>query len=436
MSQTIRNTVIGTLNVPTQDIVLIACTIVAGAITANSVVFQGCSATGANTVTSSTISFDRSSAKAFQLAGGTVSSLPTPLDPINPIYGHGGSGALVQSSGSHSGADAEQWSSVTITSTGNLALGNAALRCNGLLDLSAAPASAITSGADVPGGNATAGAGGTGGAGANGVFLGIPGALSGVNGANGVVGAGAFVSAASTIRYGLGGSPGGCGASGTGVNAGQSAQVAPTVTSAQTDPGFPPWSFFGAGATGITNPDVMHGGQTGRSGSSGGGDNVSAVGGGGGGSAPEAPSILIYARGIKISNSTPAAVIKGRQNNGGNGGNGAASGSATGGGAGAGGSGGAGILIAYEWLIGVNPASGQISAPGGTGGTGGNGNGSGASAGGDGGTGGGGGQIVLCNTITGVRTRVTGSAGSAGSAHASATGGAGGSGGTCTANFF
>lgn len=423
---------IKTINNATDNYVFTGVRFLGGTIAVADGKFYNCTFDGAYTVTATTLAFDRASAKAFQLAGGTVNVLPTDLDPPDLRYGTGHSGALAPSSGTTSLVGGEAYSSITPTGTAKIYTDRAILRCSGLCDLRNAPAGAIGSAANANGGNAsgaTGGAAGTGGTSADGTLDGIAYRVDGIVGATGVAGAVVNPAGANSPRYALGGGGGGCGASGDGVSAGGPAGAATLPTFERMPVATLPLALIGYGAAATPTDNALNGSGNGRPGKSGGGSGATAKGGGGGGAAPGTSPMIAFLRGIAVGGSTPAGVIAGPENAGGNGGNGEADALATGGGSGAGGTGGAGIVIGFEWKIGTG---GTITAHGGKGGAGGNGNGSGASKGGEGGIGGRGGRITLVNTITGVVTTQVGAGGGAQGPASGSTGGVGGTGGTCS----
>lgn len=384
------------------------------------------------------IAWDRPSEFNAKTAGCTIDQAPTSTDGIaESRYGTGDSGALLVS-GTVVTDGTTEYSEVQITNGvwgGGGTGGRQFLFVRDLLDLSAVAIGAgiVDEPAGLTGANA---AGAVGGAGAGGP-AGLPdqagGTLGSTTGSNGVAGAGATPAAlGGGFRHVNGGRGGASGAGGTsGGNAGG-------VGGAQAGGNQVPMThasrlvMAGPEANG-SGPATFWGGTPGRAGSSGGGDGTN-LGGGGGAGAGGGGLMVIFARCIKVSGSTPAGVIESRAGagTGGNGGN-AAAGNAAGGGGG-GGSGGGGILIFYEWIIGTQPGGPLIRANGGKGGNGGNALGTGT--GGQGGGGGNGGVIQQFNTLTQKRNRAIGSGGTAGTGPAGINGGLGGAGGSAIANFF
>ncbi len=177
------------------------------------------------------------------------------------------------------------------------------------------------------------------------------------------------------------------------------------------------------------------GGQSGVGGAGGGQGGGSSQGGGGGGGGAGGGVVFVAARTIARSGSTHTGAISAIGGDGGNGGNAtAAAGDDGGGGGGASGSGGGWIYFAYASLTGTS-ATGALDAAGGKGGNGGNGSGGGGATGGNGGHGGAGGRVTLINVGDGTVAETVGTAGLAGTAHSGATGGAGGAASTCTATL-
>jgi hypothetical protein len=418
-----------------------SCNVEAATLVAGELEFRTTSFASATGITCGTIRMDRQSERAAALAGVSPSSLPTSLEPGNPIYGTGGLGNVTVAAGTTSLADnAEGFSNLTINGTGTVEVNRHILRVQNLLDLSAAPASAITVRANRSGGDAAAGVGGTGGVGENGWIAGTTGLQGGTAGAAATNGAGTTPIANTGARYAYGGASGAVGAAGNGVNAGAPAAAANTTSNARVLVETPAIPFIGppGGLASAFGDSLAVGSQPGRAGGAGGGDNSGGAGppgGGGGGAAAGAGCLVIFARGIKIGAATPANCVFCRGYNGGDGGVGTASALATGGGAGGAGSGGGLILVVYDWIIGNGASASMLSAPGGDGGPGGNGNGSGAAQGGSGGGSGDGGQIIKQNLLTAARSRTTGTAGAGPTAPAGNVGGGITVGGTCTATL-
>ena len=414
-----------------------ACNIEAATLIAGTLVFRGTTFQSATAITCSNISMDRQSERSAALAGVTPSSLPTPLEPINPIYGTGITGNVTLNAGSVLLAAADEYDNLTITGTGAVRCENAILRVRNLLNLATANALAIRDYTGGGGADAVADAGGGAWGGVGGYTQGTSGTLQAPSGANGGTGVGAQATNAPTLQQAFGGKGGGSGAGGDGAGAsvGGAARAAATITLERV---VPHWmiAFTGpsnsvAAGSATSTPAPCMGGMVGQGGSAGGGDGAAGKGGGGGGAGRGGGVVVVYARGIGVGAGTAAGAISAAGQAAGKGGNTATNG--CGGGSGGGGGGGGLVLIAYDWIIGAQPAGDEVSASGGNGGAGGNGLTTGK--GGAGGDGGAGGQIVFWNLLTNVRTIVNGVAGTAGSAAAGAAGGAGGTGGACTADF-
>jgi hypothetical protein len=398
--------------------------------------FRTSSFAGAGPITCPAISMDRASERSAALAGVLPSSLPTPLEPTNPVYGTGATGNVTLNAGSVALTGVEEYDNLTIAGTGALRCEPFICRVRNLLDLATAGALAVR---DFTGGGGSAGAGAVGGGawgGVAGSTQGNSGTLQTPSGANAVTGAGAQATVAPTLQNAFGGAGGGSGAGGNGDGgAGGAGRAAATVTNARVTPHWPV-TFVGpaSNATGgsvVTPPLPIMGGMCGQGGSSGAGAGAGPTGGGGGGAGRGGGSVVIYARGIQLGAGTAAGAISSVGQPGGAGGNGQA-GNTGGGAAGAGGGGGF-VLIAYDWIIGAQGAADEVSASGGAGAAGGAGSGTGT--GGFGSDGGAGGQIVFWNLLTNTRTIVLGAAGTAGGAPAGTAGGAAGAGGACTADF-
>jgi hypothetical protein len=344
-------------------------------------------------------------------ANSDITSLSTVNSDLIFFYGDGSDGDVTISSGTTTPTRDMYYHNLTITG-GSLNLSNSnntsfKVFVSGTLDLSNAPANAIT-GTPSNGSNAvTTTGGGAGGAGTGGsVGAGILGSA----GANGSTTTSAQASAASG-GTGAGGASGAGGPGGNGTgNAGSTGRAGNTISGVSL--------FLHKRLTTelIRGTTLIAGGAGAPGGTSGGGDGTnSAQGGGGGGGGGKI--VFIAARIINRGASTTAGAIAVK---GGNGGNAATPGSGNVGGSGGGGGAGGGyIYIYYDSLTGATGTN-ILDASGGTGGNGTNGVGSGTAGGG--GVGGGGGSITTINRLTGVLTT---SSGTTGSAASGITGGAG-----------
>ena len=346
--------------------------------------------------------------------GMSLSSVGTPMQVF---YGDGTDGAVTITSPTTLTRNM-YYSSLAISGSGSIVTAGYRIYISGTLDLTAAPANAITD-SGLAGSPAVAdalGANGNQGASPDNAYTTGTYAAVANSGKAGVTGTGTN-STNITGSYGMGGTggPGGTGGSGTagaGGNAGTN-----SMTMAQAFFGVPTqWPMYGES---ITNK----GGNGGQGGASGAGDSVNKGGGGGGGGGPAGP-IWIMANTISRGGSTTAGCISTCGGTGGAGGN-AATGNCGGGGGGGGGAGGL-VIIGYNSLTGTT-ATGAISALGGVGGAGGTGIGSGTAGGG--GTGGYGGKVALFNLQAGTTSTTTGTAGGAPS------GQTGGTAGACTVNL-
>jgi hypothetical protein len=393
--------------------------------------------TGAGTITCPAISMDRQSERSAALIGVRPSSLPIPLEPTNPIYGSGATGNVVLNAGAVLLSPTDEYDNLTLTGTGAIRLENSILRVRNLLNLATANALAIRDFTGGGGGNAAADVGGGAWGGVAGSTQGNSGTLQAPAGANGGTGNGVSATVAPTLQNAFGGKGGASNKGGDMLpQTGGPGLAAATITNERVTPHWP-ITFVGpagnvTGGSVVTPPLPIMGGMVGQGGSSGGGDAGASKGGGGGGSGRGGGSVVVYARGIELGAGTAAGAISADGQSGGKGGDG--SGANSGGGSGGAGGGGGFVLVAYDWIIGTQPAGDEVSASGGAGGGGGTGPGNGD--GGSGGNGGNGGQIVFWNLLTNTRTIVLGAAGTAGTIPAgTSVGGTGGTGGACTADF-
>lgn len=341
---------------------------------------------------------------------------PSATIPAILAYGDGSDGNVTVSSGTTTLARDMYYNNLTINGTGKINPGGFAIFVSGTLDLTAAPAGAISV------------AGGTGSTGGSG---GPAGPVGG-----GAVGSKAFGAGnryGSTSGTGTGGTGNlNNGTSGGGANANGYSNGGNAGTSGAGGAGS---VGSGGGATGINSINailfqrfvtdffmsgtVISAGVNGPGGGGGGGDNSATYGGGGGGGGGGGCIIAIFANIISRGGSTTAGAITAAGGTGGTGGPGATN--AGGGGGGVGGGGGW-IYIAYGSLSGTT-ATNCIDVSGGGGGTGGT-----AGTGGLGGNGGGSaysGRITLINLSSGATSNTVPSAGASGTAHSGTTGGAG-----------
>ena len=299
------------------------------------------------------------------------------------FFGDGSDGALNISSGTTTLSRDMYYSSVTISSTARLDPNGFKIFVSGTLDLTNAPANAIS---------LTVYNGGDGGAGTGGSAATFPTAntLGGSSsqataGAAGTATTGTSPSAPSGGASILGGSNG---ASGTGGASG--AQVG-----TNTSTGAVGQSFYRVDHHILRGSSLFFGGFAGRGGCSGTGTTGNIAGSGGGGGAG-AGIICIFANTISRGASTATSAIAAK---GGAGGNGSSSTAATNAGGGGGGSGGGGgcVILYYASLTGAT-ATNCIDVSGGAGGNGGNGV---VYQGGQGAQGAAGGRVLLFNVAAG-----------------------------------
>lgn len=354
-----------------------------------------------------------STGSLLSLSGSAIASIVMPSSAIQTyayaeLFGSGSDGDVTISAGTTTLTSDMNYNSLTITG-GSLATAGFAVRVKALLDLTGAPAGAITNNGAAGGNGAANGTAGALTAAITTVSL--PSMPSSPAGGAGNVGAGTTGSASAVaICYGgAGGANSGAGGLGSG-GAGGAAQVPGTRTAVSATPISPSncWSQFQAATQNLFSA------QSGPSGGGGGGD-TSVKGGGGGGGGPPAGIIDIRARFIKRSGST-AGVIQAKGGKGGDGGS-PASGNTGGGGGGSGGGGGW-VYILCEDLLG-STATNAIDVSGGNGGTGGTKQGTGVN--GTGGAQGNSGNYSILNLRAG--TISTGSNNAAGQAASGTTGG-------------
>lgn len=335
------------------------------------------------------------------------------------FFGDGSDGALNISSGVTTLSRDQFYSSVTISGTARLNPNGFKIFVSGTLDLTNAPANAISI-TVVNGNNGGAGSGGAATTALTAGSLGVGGV--GNAGANGTTGAGAIGNTIGTTVNNLGG----------GINTpGSGGASASTQTSAASGKAGTPNSFYRVDHHILKGSILFAGGAGGAGGSSGTGTTGNVAGSGGSGGAGSG-IICIFANTITRGSSTAVGAIAAI---GGTGGNGSSSTAATNAGGGGGGSGGGGgvVIIYYASLTG-STATNCIDVSGGTGGSGGNGV---VYQGGRGGYGSAAGKVLLFNVASGTITETNGisTLGSNSTAPSGTTGTAGGAGATLQANL-
>jgi len=299
------------------------------------------------------------------------------------FFGDGSDGALNISSGTTTLSRDQFYSSVTISGTARLDPNGFKIFVSGTLDLTNAPANAISLTIN-NGGDASGATGGSAGtvlaAGSVGGTLGTATA-----GANGTTGTGTAASTSTTNTACLGGSSASTGSGG--ANASQISGRA-GVTRSQN-------SFYRVDHQILKGATLFSGGLCGFGGSSGTGTTGNTSGAGGGGGAGSG-IICIFANTITRGSSTAVGAIAAI---GGNGGNGSSSTAATNAGGGGGGAGaGGGCVIIYYASLSGSTATNCIDVSGGAGGNGGNGV---VYRGGGGGQGASAGRVLLFNVSSG-----------------------------------
>lgn len=331
-------------------------------------------------------------------------------------YGDGSDGNVTISVGVLSLTRDTYFNNLTLSGTGQIYTSGYRLFVLGILDITAAGASAIHFNGNMGGTGTAAGVGGTVPAaqGANSVG----GVAQGVVGGAGNTGAGTAGGGGATIALGNGasGATGSAGGAGN-ANAGGTGGTNGSVTTSM------PIRRWGLNL--IKGVTIIAGGAGAGAGGGGGGDGTN-KGGGGGASANSGGVLAIYARTINRGGSTAAACISANGGTAGNGGT-PTTGIAGGGGGGGGGAGGW-VYLAYGVLTGSS-ATNAVAANSGAGGTGGNGiggNGTTTGVGGNGGSGGFSGRVTFYQVTTGIGSEVFGNTGTGGSAQSGGTGGAGG----------
>ena len=299
------------------------------------------------------------------------------------FFGDGSDGALNISSGTTTLSRDMYYSSVTISGTARLDPNGFKIFVSGTLDLTNAPANAISLTVNNGGNGGT----GTGGSAATSISSNSVGgsASTASAGAAGGVGAGAQANSVPATAAMLGGS---CGDSGSGgANA---AQVAGRTKGIRTQN-----SFYRVDHQILRGASLFGGGYSAAGGTSGTGTTGNTAGSGGGGGAGSG-IICIFANTIARGSLTAVGAIAAI---GGNGGNGSTSTAATNAGGGGGGAGaGGGCVIIYYASLSGSTATNCIDVSGGAGGNGGNGV---VYRGGGGGQGGSAGRVLLFNVASG-----------------------------------
>lgn len=307
---------------------------------------------------------------------------------------------------------------LTITSSGSINTKGWRVHCSGILDVTAALASAIAW-PTAAGGAGGLGSGGAAGAAVAGNTVGN-GQSGSAGGTPGSTNPGVTTGASPSLTNSAGGigGRGSTGGVGTGAAAGGTGGTPGTITNLTHLHMLVHDLFVAMTASIIT-------GGIGGTGGGGGTGNGSGFGGGGGGGACGGNVVAVFARTIARSSSGPVGIINA---NGGLGGAGFSPATVGGGGGGAGAGGGGGYMyLVYSYVTGT-ACTNMVTCNGGLGGAGGNGNAGGAGA--DGGAGGTAGRLMAFNLSAGtLQELLTPAAGSAGSLHSGTAGGAGGPGG-------
>lgn len=338
------------------------------------------------------------------------------------VYGDGSDGDVTCSGGSTLSRDM-YYHNLTISAGCALVSNGYLIFVSGTLDLTSAPAGAITfNGANGPNSTST---GATNPLSTNTDGHTIAAGLSGKQGGAGVTGSSGSGATSTGQNASNGGVTGGSGKSGNGT--GGSAGSAGSGNSPSFTVSLHRYEVtFSVGQTGSTQTMQRIGAGFGGGSSAGGAGDGSNLGGGAGPGGNGGGAVAIYANAISRGGSTTAGCISAL---GGNGGNGFSPVTGTVGGGGGGAAGGGGwVYIAYGTISG-STGTNAIDVSGGTGGTGGTAPNSGGT-GGSGGAGGGGGTVIIYNVGAGTVTQTNGAAGSSGSANSGLNGGSGGSGNT------
>lgn len=375
----------------------------ASGLAANSVLATPDSTTGAVSVRA-LVANDIPNFSAAKITTGVLS--PAVGGASMGFFGDGSDGALNISSGTTVLQRDQFYSSLTISGSARLDPNGFKIFVSGTLDLTNAPANAISLTVN-NGGNASGATGGTAGTGL------VSGTVGGTNGTasagtNGGTGTGASATAATTSTACLGGSNGTAGSGGANAT-----QVAGRTASTRTQN-----SFYRIDHQILRGTTLFTGGLCGSGGSSGTGTTGNTSGSGGGGGAGSG-IICIFADTISRGSSTAVSSIAAIGGAGGNGSSSTAATNAGGGGGGAGGAGGC-VIIYYSSLTG-SIATSCIDVSGGAGGNGGNGV---VYRGGGGGTGASAGRVLLINVASGTisETDATNTAGSTPTVPSSTTG--------------
>jgi hypothetical protein len=333
-------------------------------------------------------------------------------------YGSGSDGNVTISSGTTTLVRDMYYRNLTITG-GQLATNQYRVYVQEMLDISSAPAGAITANGGA-GGNGTA-AGGAGGAGARSFsgYVALPIMVAGlIGGAGGAGGGNAGTSGSAgvtTVLINNTAAAGGVGGTGSGGTAGAAGSGGTVTTNGSPWPftAFTPYAYLSI----VTADSIAVQAGAGGGGS---GDSTNA-GGGGGGSGTSGGYLFLSARFINRGSSSTAGIFQAKGGAGGNGGSPAA-GTPGGGGGGGGGCGGQMFLYA-GYLIG-STITGALDVTGGSGGTGGTSPSTGT--GGTGGYGGCSGQILFLNLTSGQSTLTSSANRVIGTSNTGVTGGAGG----------
>jgi hypothetical protein len=334
-------------------------------------------------------------------------------------FGTGTDGNVTVSAGTTTLARDMFYNNLTISGTGSIKPNGYRIFVAGTLDLSSAPADAITV------------AGGIGSVGGNGGTVGpVNGGSVGTRSyttaeALGVASGGGSGGTGNLDNGGAGGGSVGNGNSNGGNSGGGGNAGAGSVGTAGAGGG-----TSNIVAYLINRPEIQMlmgttlygGGISGAGGGGGGGDNSTHYGSGGGGGGAAGGIIWLSANTINRGGSTATAAIDLSGGTGGSGGVGSTS--ASGGGGGASGGGGGWLYMIYGTLTG-STATNMINLAGGAGGSGGN-SGSGGN-GGNGGSSASSGRATIIDLSTGGITTVAPSVGTTGSTASGATGGAGAS---------
>lgn len=388
----------------------------ASGLAANSVLATPDSTTGAVSVRA-LVANDIPNINAAKITTGVLS--PAVGGAPMGFFGDGSDGDLTISSGTTTLQRDQFYSSVTISGTARLNPNGFRIFVSGTLDLTNAPANAISLTIN-NGGNASGATGGTAG---TSLFSNTVGGTNGTAsaGTNGGTGTGTSATTVTANVACLGGSNGISGSGG--ANATQIAGRA-AVTRTQN-------SFYRIDHQILRGGTLFLGGISSAGGTSGTGTTGNTSGAGGGGGSGSGV-ICIFANTISRSSSTAASCISAI---GGAGGNGSSSTAATnaGGGGGGGGSGGGCVILFYGNLTG-STATNCIDVSGGAGGAGGNGV---VYRGGGGGQGGSAGRVLLFNVNSGtiLETDATNISGSTPTVPSSTTGTSGTAGAVSQVNL-